>query len=93
MGLPRKWTTKDGTKIWIKDMDVDHIVNCLKMLDRMSGLVESHIVYDISDGPAWSEWVDYSEYPIYKALEKELDKRQVTLKRELKYGELVIMES
>lgn len=52
MGLPRKWKTRDGTKIWIKDMETDHIYNCLRMLDRRTGLVETMVgVWDISMGP------------------------------------------
>lgn len=28
------WTTKDGRKLNIKDMDTNHIFNCIRMLDR-----------------------------------------------------------
>ena len=31
----KKWTTKDGTKIRIRDMSTTHIENCLNMLRRM----------------------------------------------------------
>lgn len=30
----RTWTTRDGQVLKIKDMETDHIVNCIKMLRR-----------------------------------------------------------
>lgn len=29
------WTTKDGTKLNIKDMETSHIRNCIKMLNKL----------------------------------------------------------
>jgi len=31
-----KWTTKEGKKMWIKDMSDSHILNCLKMLKKFA---------------------------------------------------------
>ena len=28
------WTTKDGKKLFVKDMDTNHIKNCIKMICR-----------------------------------------------------------
>ena len=33
-GLDMKWTMKNGDKIKIKEMETDHIVNCIKMIKR-----------------------------------------------------------
>jgi len=38
--MKRKWTKKDGTKTWIKDMDDDHLLNSMKLCHRF----------------AWNEW-------------------------------------
>lgn len=34
--MKRKWTKKDGTKILIRDMDNEHLLNSIKMLKRFA---------------------------------------------------------
>lgn len=33
------WTTKDGKELFVKDMDTNHIKNCIKMIYRKHGAV------------------------------------------------------
>ncbi len=32
---PRKWKMRDGKKVLIRQMETSHILNCIKMLDRI----------------------------------------------------------
>ena len=66
------WTTKEGTKLKVKDMDTGHIVNCIKMMDQAEGF-ETAVGYtvDISDGPD-IYWEAYEDTAIYKAMKHEL---------------------
>ena len=74
MGLPRKWKTRDGRNLWIKDMTTQHIENTLGMYERMSEeLVPVGGVWDIDD--IEFDYIDYTDSPIFEALEKEYKKR------------------
>ena len=45
------WTTKDGTKIAVGDMSVDHLRNVLRMLIRENMIVSNAV----DDGPSYRD--------------------------------------
>ena len=87
MGIYKKqtsmWTTKDGTKIRICDMEESHIINCIRMLERNLDKYKSGVDYPMLQGEIAQETAERAyenlmeltaedAYPIYSKLEKEL---------------------
>jgi hypothetical protein len=87
MTLPRKWKTKDGRKLWIKDMTTSHIRNCMRLLDRS----KDNAIFNVLSLPypngemaqdCFDRELDELEnaetadlYPVYTSFVKELEKR------------------
>lgn len=83
---PSLWKCKDGRAVPIKDMTTDHIINSMRMLDRMHEQTQFDMPYPAFQGEmaqmyAEQEFDAYMDssvedvFPIYKHLEKELLKR------------------
>ena len=49
------WTTKNGTKINIDDMTIDHLRNTLKMIINANQRFQSFCPHNISDAIAFSD--------------------------------------
>lgn len=86
------WTTKQGVKMAIRDMETSHIQNCLRHLEKRTRQVKAEISYPTFQGEmaqmhAEHEWeaamdADVRDvFPIYIKLEEELERRE---RRELK---------
>ena len=50
------WTTKDGQKIAVGDMTLEHLRNVLRMLIREDRIVLNQELYDLEIGIGASEW-------------------------------------
>ena len=86
--LPTKWTTNDGRKLKLKNMSTDHLSNCKNLLERgdtrMNNLSKPWTYYDkcecVGVEPNFGDLVfkkpDYTTSPEYKAICKELNKRE-----------------
>ena len=68
------WTTKEGKKLLIVEMETSHIENCIKMMDRE----ETYLVG--AEGFCETEY--YRDTPVYKKMVEELGRRRY-LKKEL----------
>lgn len=67
------WTTKDGVKLKIREMETRHIQNCLCMLDRWcvdqkNRTVQAALGLPIFNGDAANDWADRT---IEEALESK----------------------
>ena len=51
--MKRKWKTKDGRKLWIKDMDNNHLLNTLRFLERGAKHEQGKVqtFYTLTSGP------------------------------------------
>lgn len=50
------WTMKDGKKIAVGDMSVDHLRNTLRMLIREDRIILNQELHDLGIGVGASEW-------------------------------------
>lgn len=66
------WTTRDGRRLRIKDMETDHILNCLNLMDRQmcKAINMNMAMNDESFLEPPDEWVD-----TYEALADEYNRR------------------
>jgi len=81
------WKTKEGEILKISDMEITHIQNCIRMIERkaerMLGKCElNFLVYDDEHDPFFDEYewdatvIDYcKKYREYRDLWEELNKR------------------
>lgn len=86
----KKWTTKDGTKIRIKDMSDRHLINTIKFLDRQFEQLKMNIPVPTFNGEIaqYMADLDYDYfmnnatpakvYPIYDDLYAEAIRRELT---------------
>ena len=90
MSNKKKWTTATGEKIRIKDLEDDHLMNIIQMLERMS----RQMLYSMYDFEAFisgeqalidiDNQIRYAEkegpayfYPIYDDLIEEAERREL----------------
>lgn len=52
------WTKKDGTEIYVGDMEVSHILNCIRMLQRQ---IKEYGIDDIKEGWLETFWRELKE--------------------------------
>lgn len=76
MKIPKKWTTKEGVKIWIKDMSNSHLLNSINMIEKNTEKYNQEVWLCDLDGfnPRYYE-IDLSENPKYIALTLEKERR------------------
>lgn len=70
-----KWKNKQGEELPIKDMSTDHIINCLKMIERNID------VYNDSSGPSYYMReldckLQYNDCPQWIEFKEELKRRE-----------------
>ena len=67
------WTTGDGIKVVVKDMESSHIMNCMRQLERRCASLAARFGANESD----SQLGDVAEemFPIYGVMVSELQKR------------------
>jgi hypothetical protein len=86
----RKWTTRDGIKIRIKDLDDEHLKNIIKMLERLhtNKIMVAYSTLGFIHGEMASYYLEQdlramesisSDHPLYDDLVQERDAR--TLKK------------
>jgi hypothetical protein len=95
MGLPRKWKTRDGTKIKIKDMSTSHIRNAISMMERNGYVSTDTLNFYVNCGEPQGDMAqmafDQECNRIFvapcsstmTALERELKKREVKKKKDM----------
>lgn len=86
--ITKKWKKKDGTKIRICDMEDSHLLNAIKMLDKMADTAKLEIPYPNFNGEM-AQWFAEQEYdrmleatpeyffPIYEDLYNEAERREI----------------
>lgn len=60
MSLYRKWKTKDGMKLFIKDMTTNHIKNCINVCNKLHKkiLINMYEFSAICNGEMAEEWIE-----------------------------------
>ena len=76
------WVTKQGEKISIKKLDDNHLLNCIKMLEKSYDDCNGIIMYGVVDDQGSPDYYDEEHYksakemyPKLKALYKEKERR------------------
>ena len=69
----KTWTTKNGDELRIEDMTTEHILNCIKSIERN----KKAFILDGND-KWWSEdpSIELVKNPVYTALIEQLNKRR-----------------
>lgn len=66
------WKTTSGKILKISEMSTEHILNCIKMIERSKHVVN----IDLNEEPREEYVVNYNEYkPYLKVFKEELEKR------------------
>ena len=85
----KKWTCKDGTRVRIKDMGDDHLVNTIKWLQRhhQYEIAAAYSVASTFSGESMASYyadqdIDYMEqeesmHPLYNDLVEEAERRNL----------------
>lgn len=91
VNLPKTWTSKDGRRHSIKDMDDEHLVHTIRLLIRVASLQRATAALDVLRATQASgyddvdhaarqvyrqTWVDYTS-PHYHAMLKEARRRRL----------------
>jgi len=94
MGLKKVWTTKEGKKIKIRDMEDSHLINAYKMLIRRGFISVETLNFYLTCSPPTADMASYYfeqgldaiiDAPVswfVDTFEKELKKRNINLKEE-----------
>jgi len=69
------WTTREGTKLKISEMETDHIKNCMKMLERNLDKYNANVSRTVHGFDDLSMFIDLDEVSEYVAFQEELEKR------------------
>jgi len=72
--MSKYWTTKEGKKILISDLETGHLNNIINMMQR-NGTDMNRYGNDGSDG--FDPWYDDEINPLFEALLIEREKREV----------------
>lgn len=79
----KHWTTKEGNKILISEMETSHIENCINMLDKqVEELLELNEDYIDASGDTDMTW-NLGVYNVRSNIERKTNK-VIILKEELK---------
>lgn len=72
-----QWTTKQGERLHIQDMDTSHILNCMKQLESVNFAIQRTIGggYDCED--MWCEEVEHDYSEVYNNMVLELRIRAI----------------
>lgn len=69
--LKNCWKNKEGEILYIPDMESDHIMNCINMLERVIG--DNRIIYELALVRTWSHGEKYLSDHSRDALMHEID--------------------
>lgn len=77
VGCEWEWTTKDGQQLHVQDMKTSHILNCMRMIEKI-GFVTNKTIgggYDSED--FWCEELEHNYTPVYNNMVLELRLRGI----------------
>jgi hypothetical protein len=86
--VTKKWKMQNGTKIRICDMEDSHLLNTIKMLDKMSNIVKRKTPYPNFNGEMAQYCAEQDHdrmleatpeyfFPIYEDLYNEAERREI----------------